>query len=82
MLFTLYRPKGGRKAVGRRDVGEFCSLKLVCVCVCVCVCVQVTLDAHFKKDLGLDSLDHVEVIMVFEDHFRKLCTWYMQTHRG
>lgn len=26
-------------------------------------------DSHFIKDLGLDSLDHVEVIMAMEDEF-------------
>lgn len=26
-------------------------------------------DSHFHKDLGLDSLDHVEVIMAIEDEF-------------
>ena len=30
---------------------------------------QVTLDSHFVKDCGLDSLDHVEVIMALEDEF-------------
>jgi NADH dehydrogenase (ubiquinone) 1 alpha/beta subcomplex 1 len=29
----------------------------------------VTLTSHFIKDLGLDSLDHVEVIMAIEDEF-------------
>lgn len=28
-----------------------------------------TLDSHFIKELGLDSLDHVEVIMAIEDEF-------------
>ena len=27
------------------------------------------MDSHFMKDLGLDSLDHVEVIMAMEDEF-------------
>jgi NADH dehydrogenase (ubiquinone) 1 alpha/beta subcomplex 1 len=27
------------------------------------------LDAHFNKDLGLDSLDAVEVLMAVEDEF-------------
>jgi NADH dehydrogenase (ubiquinone) 1 alpha/beta subcomplex 1 len=27
------------------------------------------LDAHFNKDLGLDSLDTVEVLMAIEDEF-------------
>ena len=26
-------------------------------------------DSHFLKDLGLDSLDHVEIIMAIEDEF-------------
>jgi len=30
---------------------------------------KLNLDAHFYKDLGLDSLDHVEVIMAMEDEF-------------
>ena len=31
--------------------------------------LQVSLDSHFINDLGLDSLDHVEVIMAVEDEF-------------
>ncbi|XP_045498471.1 acyl carrier protein, mitochondrial isoform X1 [Colias croceus] len=31
--------------------------------------VQLSLDSHFIQDLGLDSLDHVEVIMAMEDEF-------------
>lgn len=27
------------------------------------------MDAHFNKDLGLDSLDTVEVLMAIEDEF-------------
>eukprot|EP00088_Acartia_fossae_P068463 TRINITY_DN869_c0_g1_i1.p1 TRINITY_DN869_c0_g1~~TRINITY_DN869_c0_g1_i1.p1 ORF type:complete len:148 (-),score=33.09 TRINITY_DN869_c0_g1_i1:858-1301(-) len=30
---------------------------------------KVTMTAHFINDLGLDSLDHVEVIMAIEDEF-------------
>jgi len=30
---------------------------------------KLNLDSHFMKDLGLDSLDHVEVIMAMEDEF-------------
>ena len=30
---------------------------------------QITLDSHFIKDCGLDSLDHVEIIMALEDEF-------------
>lgn len=30
---------------------------------------KLTLDSHFYNDLGLDSLDHVEVIMSIEDEF-------------
>lgn len=28
-----------------------------------------SLESHFINDLGLDSLDHVEVIMAIEDEF-------------
>lgn len=31
--------------------------------------LQLKLDSHFANDLGLDSLDHVEVIMAIEDEF-------------
>lgn len=31
--------------------------------------LQLSLDSHFIQDLGLDSLDHVEVIMAMEDEF-------------
>ncbi|CAH0751698.1 unnamed protein product [Diatraea saccharalis] len=30
---------------------------------------QLKVDSHFMTDLGLDSLDHVEVIMAMEDEF-------------
>lgn len=30
---------------------------------------KLKLESHFTKDLGLDSLDHVEVIMAMEDEF-------------
>ncbi|XP_043272630.1 acyl carrier protein, mitochondrial [Venturia canescens] len=30
---------------------------------------KLTLESHFLNDLGLDSLDHVEVIMAMEDEF-------------
>ena len=30
------------------------------------------MDAHFINDLGLDSLDAVEIVMAFEDEFGKV----------
>jgi len=30
---------------------------------------KLTVDSHFINDLGLDSLDHVEVVMAMEDEF-------------
>ncbi|KAL0272936.1 UNVERIFIED_CONTAM: hypothetical protein PYX00_005737 [Menopon gallinae] len=30
---------------------------------------KLCLDSHFMNDLGLDSLDHVEIIMAMEDEF-------------
>jgi Acyl carrier protein len=38
---------------------------------CIFFYLQLTLDSHFINDLGLDSLDHVEVIMAMEDEFGK-----------
>ena len=31
--------------------------------------IKVTLESHLIKDLGLDSLDHVEIIVQLEDTF-------------
>ena len=33
--------------------------------------LQLSVDSHFMNDLGLDSLDHVEVVMAMEDEFGK-----------
>lgn len=33
------------------------------------VVFQLTVDSHFVNDLGLDSLDQVEIIMAMEDEF-------------
>lgn len=32
--------------------------------------LQVTPDVHFQKDLGLDSLDNVEIVMALEEEFK------------
>jgi len=32
-------------------------------------CMQLTLESHFTNDLGLDSLDHVEIMLAMEDEF-------------
>jgi len=37
--------------------------------------VQLTLESHFMNDLGLDSLDHVEVILAMEDEFGNLLSF-------
>jgi hypothetical protein len=62
--------------------------------VCVCMCVtspmrqrwsqscKVTLDAHFTKDLGLDSLDAVEIVTAFEDEFGSLLLFFEGTWCG
>lgn len=39
-----------------------------CDSFCVCIC-QVTPNAHFQNDLGLDSLDAVEIVMALEEEF-------------
>lgn len=46
------------------------------VYIFTCFILQLTLDSHFMNDLGLDSLDHVEVIMAMEDEFGM----YIQIH--
>lgn len=33
--------------------------------------LQLSVNSHFMKDLGLDSLDQVEIIMAMEDEFGK-----------
>jgi NADH dehydrogenase (ubiquinone) 1 alpha/beta subcomplex 1 len=51
-------------------------LVLIFYCNIIFICknnfvnyLQLTLKSHFINDLGLDSLDHVEVIMAMEDEF-------------
>ena len=34
--------------------------------------LQVTIDAHFINDMGLDSLDVVDILMAFEDEFGEI----------
>lgn len=34
------------------------------------LCPQVNPSAHFQNDLGLDSLDTVEIVMALEEEFR------------
>lgn len=34
-----------------------------------CFILQLQVTSHFMKDLGLDSLDQVEIIMAMEDEF-------------
>lgn len=43
---------------------------LLCInLLIVLIYFQLKLDSHFMNDLGLDSLDHVEIIMAMEDEF-------------
>lgn len=39
---------------------------------------QLSANAHFSNDLGLDSLDTVEVVMAIEE----VCTGYLQRRIG
>lgn len=45
-----------------------CAPCLMVACACFAP-PQVTPDAHFEKDLGLDSLDVVELVMALEEEF-------------
>lgn len=38
---------------------------------------QLTAESHFMKDLGLDSLDQVEIIMAMEDEFGNSELWLL-----
>ena len=46
-----------------------------CTCILTVMYIlhilQLTVDSHFMNDLGLDSLDQVEIIMAMEDEFGK-----------
>ena len=49
---------------------EFTTLLCPSCCCCCCFALQVLPAAHFEKDLGLDSLDVVELVMAFEEEFQ------------
>jgi len=40
------------------------------LCLLVSSAAQVTPDVHFQKDLDLDSLDNVEIVMALEEEFK------------
>ena len=47
------------------------KINIIIINSALCLCVQLAVDAHFINDLGLDSLDVVEIIMAVEDEFGK-----------
>jgi len=73
----LYKPSVGHPAWRDLNVVRFMSSQSDVESRVLAVCKafdkisadKVTLAAHFINDLGLDSLDHVEVIMAIEDEF-------------
>ena len=46
------------------DLNFFFLIELQTTCI-----FQVTSNAHFQNDLGLDSLDAVEIVMALEEEF-------------
>lgn len=70
--------KTGRTAVSQVSLSEFSF----CVIIFCIILFQVTAEAHFINDLGLDSLDVVEVVMAFEDEFGKLLAHYCKSARA
>ena len=48
---------------------SLCCLRLSSGSHLLCQCLQVTETADFQKDLSLDSLDRVELVMAFEQEF-------------
>ena len=66
-------------------VGFVSSVLSMCNIESLYVSPQLTVDSHFINDLGLDSLDHVEVIMSMEDEFgtfQVVVTWSMPVDKG
>ncbi|XP_068227530.1 uncharacterized protein ND-ACP [Palaemon carinicauda] len=41
---------------------------------------KLKVESHFMQDLGLDSLDHVEVVMAMEDEFGESCFYFLFYH--
>lgn len=48
---------------------SFCISKLEFLILGLVSVPQLQTSSHFMKDLGLDSLDQVEIIMAMEDEF-------------
>lgn len=48
------------------------AINLVHILIFRALKFQITMEAHFIKDLGLDSLDVVEIIMAFEEELSML----------
>lgn len=46
------------------------KMKLKLIAFLVVTVLQVTSEVHFQKDLGLDSLDNVELVMALEEEFK------------
>nr|GFC28153.1 acyl carrier protein 1, mitochondrial [Tanacetum cinerariifolium] len=49
---------------------RLCPLKFIDGETLICGYLQVTHEVHFQKDLGLDGLDNVELIMAIEEEFK------------
>lgn len=58
------RPREGERGPGRGGRGRGRERELT-----PSLTPQLTAESHFMKDLGLDSLDQVEIIMAMEDEF-------------
>ncbi|XP_046965529.1 acyl carrier protein, mitochondrial isoform X2 [Vanessa cardui] len=58
---------GPVRKITQEEIAE--RVMKVCKAYDKLVSTQLSLDSHFINDLGLDSLDHVEIIMAMEDEF-------------
>ncbi|XP_027239630.1 acyl carrier protein, mitochondrial isoform X2 [Penaeus vannamei] len=67
-----------KKPVFRQNIKQYSkkpnlddiSERVLGICKLYCAGdLELAVDSHFMQDLGLDSLDHVEVIMAMEDEF-------------
>lgn len=68
--FSFYNP---RRAFSTEDYKQSIQVRVMNVCKTYDKLTNsnISFSSDFNKDLGLDSLDHVELIMMIEDEFGK-----------
>ncbi|XP_065173487.1 acyl carrier protein, mitochondrial isoform X2 [Atheta coriaria] len=67
MQYRMYSPEVIKTKLTEGEIKD--RVLKVCASYDKVTADKLSLDSHFINDLGLDSLDHVEVIMAMEDEF-------------